>query len=250
MCYTNPHDGIEALGRRFFRRCLALRLRPCVVTKRTVFKWQETFWQRLRALFEREFRPAFVQAGLLGAEEELSHLLSDAATMCIVGWAEGGFGFVALNYDGDLLTDELAEVHGGPAFISSVLHGVPPGQGADEEREVRMYEACHGTIADEWQRHSDGEATRVNPLGLAEALLRAMADAEAVEEGEGAEPGPVARWTERARAELHAELASSCLCPRAGDRTAFAGEGCAACGKAGWTTESLIGAVAARLHGA
>ena len=72
MCYTNPHDGIEALGRRFFRRCLALRLRPCVVTKRTVFKWQETFWQRLRALFEREFRPAFVQARLLGAEEELS----------------------------------------------------------------------------------------------------------------------------------------------------------------------------------
>ena len=94
MCYTNPHDGIEALGRRFFRRCLALRLRPCVVTKRTVFKWQETFWQRLRSLFEREFRPAFVQAGLLGAEEELSHLLSDAATMCIVRWAEGGFGLV------------------------------------------------------------------------------------------------------------------------------------------------------------
>ena len=105
------------------------------------------------------------------------------------------------------------------------------------------------TIADEWQRHSDGEATRVNPLGLAEALLRAMADAEAVEEGEDAEPGPVARWTERARAELHAELANSCLCPRAGDRAAFAGESCAACGKAGWSTESLIGAVAARLHG-
>ena len=35
------------------------------------------------------------------------HLISDAATMQLVRWTDGGFGMAAHNYDGDMLTDEM-----------------------------------------------------------------------------------------------------------------------------------------------
>jgi hypothetical protein len=37
-------------------------------------------------------------------------LRSDAATMQIIRWTKGGFGMAAHNYDGDMLTDEVAQV--------------------------------------------------------------------------------------------------------------------------------------------
>jgi hypothetical protein len=49
------------------------------------------------------------QAGLL-PQGELQHLISDAATMQIIRWTGGGFGMAAHNYDGDMLTDEVAQV--------------------------------------------------------------------------------------------------------------------------------------------
>ena len=39
-------------------------------------------------------------------------LFSDAATMQIIRWTKGGFGMAAHNYDGDMLTDEVAQVRG------------------------------------------------------------------------------------------------------------------------------------------
>ena len=299
VCYTNPYDNVTALGRSFFSRCLTLRLRPAVVTKQTVFKWQAPFWEILERLFEAEYRPIFVSAGLVREGEPLTHLLSDAATMCVVRWSpEGGFGMCALNYDGDLLTDELAEVHGGPAFLTSVLHGVleaerassedpsgpsgsdslsdawPNSDGESEDlaegggavqQEMRMYEACHGTIADAWLAYQKGSPTRVNCLGLAEGLLAAMADAEAVQlqhrqaaggagggGGGGGEEDvvawPVEAFVTEARRAMHSELAASCLCPVS---LSVSEVGCCGeCGKQNWTTDSLIDAVAVRLHGA
>ena len=55
---------------------------------------------------------------------ELQHLISDAATMQIIRWTRGGFGMSAHNYDGDMLTDEVAQVHRSPGFITSNLVGV------------------------------------------------------------------------------------------------------------------------------
>ena len=131
-----------------------------------------------------------------------------------------------------------------------------------------MYEACHGTASDAWHAHQRGSATRINPLGLAEALLAAMEDAERVEHTEAgaaaeappnglrSQPGapvqgverPVAAFVRTVRQALHEQLAQSCLCrasPVLGHDTAVR---CAACGKCAWTTDSLIQAVATRLH--
>ena len=93
---------------------------PC----ETVFKWQEPFWEIMKEVFDDEFKTKFVDAKIMAEGAELTHFLSDAATMKLVVWTDGGFGMAAHNYDGDVLTDELAQVHMSPGFITSNLVGV------------------------------------------------------------------------------------------------------------------------------
>lgn len=97
------------------------------------------------------------------------HLISDAATMQIIRWTKGGFGMAAHNYDGDMLTDEIAQVHRSPGFITSNLIGK-----REDGVLIKEFEASHGTVADLWQMHLDGKETSMNPLGMIEALMGAM----------------------------------------------------------------------------
>uniref|UniRef100_A0A7S1KX81 EF-hand domain-containing protein n=1 Tax=Alexandrium catenella TaxID=2925 RepID=A0A7S1KX81_ALECA len=100
---------------------------------------------------------------------DLVHLISDAATMQIIRWTGGGFGMACHNYDGDMLTDEVAQVHRSPGFITSNLVGK-----SDDGTLIKEFEASHGTVADLWHAHLRGEETSMNPLGMVVALLGAM----------------------------------------------------------------------------
>jgi len=67
------------------------------------------------------------------------------------------------------LTDEVAQVHRSPGFITSNLVGC-----AADGSLIKEFEASHGTVADLWNQHLRGEPTSFNPLGMAEALMGAM----------------------------------------------------------------------------
>ena len=111
VTYHNPLDNVVPLAHHFFKRCLKARVTPYVVTKKTVFKWQEGFWTAMKDVFDEHYREDFRAKGLLEVSGgELMHLISDAATMQIIRWTDGGFGMAAHNYDGDMLTDEVAQV--------------------------------------------------------------------------------------------------------------------------------------------
>lgn len=170
VTYHNPLDNVDALAHHFFSRCLEAKVVPYVVTKKTVFKWQEGFWQIMKNVFDEFYHEKFLKAGLLEKTgQQLQHLISDAATMQIIRWTGGGFGMAAHNYDGDMLTDEVAQIHRSPGFITSNLIG----KKADGTM-IKEYEASHGTVADLWHMHLRGEETSLNPLGLAEALIGAL----------------------------------------------------------------------------
>jgi len=110
------------------------------------------------------------QAGLLDSTGgELQHLISDAATMQLIRWTDGAFGMAAHNYDGDMLTDEVAQIHRSPGFITSNLIGKTA-----DGRLIKEFEASHGTVSDLWASHLAGKETSLNPLGLVEALIGAM----------------------------------------------------------------------------
>ena len=67
----------------------------------------------------------------------------------------------AHNYDGDMLTDEVAQVHRSPGFITSSLLGK-----TDDDIVIKEFEASHGTVSDLWHAHNRGEETSMNPLGM------------------------------------------------------------------------------------
>ena len=173
VVYHNPLDNVEALAHHFFSRTLKAGVTPYVVTKKTVFKWQEPFWAIHKKVFDENYKAKFLEKGLLeNTGGELQHLISDAATMQIIRWTRGGFGMSAHNYDGDMLTDEVAQVHRSPGFITSNLVGRN-----DDGTLIKEFEASHGTVSDLWHAHLRGEATSFNPLGMAEAIMGALAHA-------------------------------------------------------------------------
>lgn len=71
--------------------------------------------------------------------------------------------------DGDMLTDEIAQVHRSPGFITSTLVGK-----RDDGTMIKEHEASHGTVTDLWDAHLRGEETSLNPLGLVDALVSSM----------------------------------------------------------------------------
>ncbi|CAD7966660.1 unnamed protein product [Amoebophrya sp. A120] len=229
VTYHNPLDNVEALAHHFFGRCLEAKVTPYVVTKKTVFKWQEGFWQKMKKVFDEHYLEKYQQAGLLDkCGNQLQHLISDAATMQIIRWTGGGFGMAAHNYDGDMLTDEVAQVHRSPGFITSNLIG----QKADGTM-IKEYEASHGTVADLWHMHLRGEETSLNPLGLAEAMIGAIQHASklGMDKGDCPDAQKLIDWSNGLRDSMHA-----CMVAGAGTRDL--------CGPSGLTTEQFIDAVA------
>jgi isocitrate dehydrogenase len=231
VTYTNPLDGVPDLAHIFFERCLLNKCTPYIVTKKTVFKWQEGFWARCEAVFNEHYKQKFLDAGLLGAcGGQLRHIISDAACMQIIRWHDGGFGMACHNYDGDMLTDEVAQVHRSPGFINSSLIGK-----AADGRLIKEFEASHGTVADMWEAHLAGKETSLNPLGLVEALVSAMSHAADLRP-EDKDSAAIKDFAQRLRKAMHAAMVSGM-----GTRDLQ--------GPTGLTTEEFVDHVAGRLAG-
>jgi len=168
---------------------------------------------------------------------ELVHLISDAATMQLIRWTDGGFGMAAHNYDGDMLTDQIAQVHRSPGFITSNLVGVN-----DDGSYIKEFEASHGTVSDLWHDHLAGKETSLNPLGLVEAMIGAMQHAAVLDAQNNPEDSTkiatemkIMNFTETLREAMHNTF-------RYGQGTRDMS------GPSGFTTEDFIAKVAWRLQ--
>ena len=74
-------DNVDDLAHHFFKRCLEAKITPYVVTKKTVFKWQEGFWTKMKNVFDEHYLEDFKKAGLLKhTNNELQHLISGSCS--------------------------------------------------------------------------------------------------------------------------------------------------------------------------
>lgn len=165
VTYFDPLDTVKDMANSFFSRALAAGCAPIVTTKKTVFAWQELFWQIFERVFKEQFADKFKAAGIA----PLKHEITDAMEMKLLRWKDGKFAVAAHNYDGDMLTDLLSEVHRSAGFISSALTGV-----AKDGALIMEFEASHGTVTDMEQARLAGKETSLNPIGLVDALIKAM----------------------------------------------------------------------------
>lgn len=178
VTYDIPLSTVLDQSHHFFSRCLEAGVTPYITTKRTVFKWQEEYWKIAKSVYDDHYRAKFKAKDVFSYDAngqksyELSHLLTDDATMKLIKWREGNFGMMALNYDGDMLTDEMGEIHAGnPGLTSSVLIGK-----ADDGTKIYEFEASHGTMANSYKRYLAGnlDRVRIQPLGMIYALCGAI----------------------------------------------------------------------------
>ena len=168
VTYHNPLDNVEKMAHHFFSRAFEANVTPYVVTKKTVFKWQEEFWSIMKKVFDEHYKEKFNNHNLLD-RGELTHVISDAACMKLVAWKDGGYAMASHNYDGDMLTDLMSQVHRSPGFISSCLVGIN-----DDGTKIKEFEASHGTVSDMYYRMKQGIETSLNPVGMVFALKEAI----------------------------------------------------------------------------
>ena len=136
-----------------------------------------------------------------------------------------------------MLTDQIAQVHRSPGFITSNLVGVSD----DGSTLIKEFEASHGTVTDLWNDHLAGKETSLNPLGLVEALLGAMTHAAKLE----ADAKPKERKVQEMKefVDNYAKTLREAL-----HNTFRYGQGTRdMCGPTGFTTEDFIAKVAWRL---
>lgn len=134
------------------------------------------------------------------------------------------------------MTDQIAQVHRSPGFITSNLVGRN-----DDGTLIKEFEASHGTVSDLWHDHLTGKETSLNPLGLVEAMIGAMEHAAVldVERNAGDKAKEVAKdqifnFTTTLRKAIHNTF-------RYGQGTRDMS------GPSGFTTEDFIAKVAWRL---
>jgi isocitrate dehydrogenase len=137
----------------------------------------------------------------------------------------------AHNYDGDMLTDEIAQIHRSPGFITSNLIGKN-----EDGTLIKEFEASHGTVADMWHEHLIGKETSLNPLGLVEALIGAMNHSALLAADAGADAAPVTDFTALMRASMEKAFVSGL-----GTRDLV--------GPSGLTTEQFVDCVGALMEG-
>ena len=136
------------------------------------------------------------------------------------------------------MTDQIAQVHRSPGFITSNLVG----KNEEDGSLIKEFEASHGTVSDLWHEHLAGRPTSLNPLGLVEAMIGAMehaatldAEKNPADESKQINKDKIFNFTTTLRTALHNTF-------RYGQGTRDMS------GPSGFTTEDFIDKVAWRLQ--
>ena len=146
----NIEQSIASFARACFQFALDQKKELWFSTKDTISKtYDHTFKDIFAEIYENEFRGKFEEAGI----SYFYTLIDDAVARVIR--SEGGFIWACKNYDGDVMSDMLANGFGSLAMMTSVLVS-PDG--------VYEYEAAHGTVQRHYYKHLAGEPTTTNPI--------------------------------------------------------------------------------------
>jgi isocitrate dehydrogenase len=149
MGMFNTDKSITSFAQAVFTYALGEKLNIWFNTKDTISKKYHT---RFREIFQQEADAR--KADLDAAGITYSYYLIDDAVAQVLK-SEGGHLWACMNYDGDVMSDMVAEGFGSLGLMTSVL--VSP----DGKYE---YEAAHGTVTRHFRRHQKGEETSTNSV--------------------------------------------------------------------------------------
>jgi isocitrate dehydrogenase len=158
----NLDQSIIDFARAVFRYALLENFPVVHTTKNTVLKrYDGRFKDIFQEIYEKEFAAEMKQKGLW-----YEHRLIDDMVAQILKW-EGGFVWACKNYDGDVMSDLVAQGFGSLGLMTSVLL-CPDG-------ETLEAEAAHGTVTRHYREYLQGKKPSTNPIASIFAWTRALA---------------------------------------------------------------------------
>ena len=161
LSYFNVDDSIIDFAKSCFNYSLKRKLPLFLSTKNTILqKYDERFKNVFDSLYKKEFKKKFDRKKL-----SYQHRLIDDMVACMMKWS-GGFLWACKNYDGDVMSDLIAQGYGSLGLMTSVLQS-PDGK-------VLETEAAHGTVTSHYRQHKKGLDTSTNPIASIFAWTRGL----------------------------------------------------------------------------
>jgi len=161
MTMYNIDHSIIGFARACFTYGLNLDWSVYLSTKNTILKiYDGRFKHLFQKVFEEEFVDKFQKKNIV-----YEHRLIDEMVASSLKW-EGGFIWACKNYDGDVLSDHVAQGFGSLGMMSSVLMS-PDGKTIESE-------AAHGTVTRHYRLHQQGKETSTNPIASIFAWARGL----------------------------------------------------------------------------
>ncbi len=161
LAYFNVFDSIIDFANSCFNFALKRNIPVFLSTKNTILQqYDESFKNIFDEVFLKKFKLKFKEKNLI-----YQHRLIDDMVACLMKWS-GGFLWACKNYDGDVMSDLVAQGFGSLGLMTSVLQS-PDGK-------ILKTEAAHGTVTSHFRQHQNSLDTSTNPIASIFAWTRAL----------------------------------------------------------------------------
>ena len=161
ISYFNIDSSIKDFAHSCFNFAIKRKIPLFLSTKNTILqKYDEKFKSIFEDIYEEQFKDKFNEYNIT-----YQHRLIDDMVACIMKWS-GGFIWACKNYDGDVMSDLVAQGYGSLGLMTSVLQS-PDGK-------ILETEAAHGTVTSHYRQHQNGLETSTNPVASIFAWTRAL----------------------------------------------------------------------------
>eukprot|EP01097_Dermamoeba_algensis_P000701 TRINITY_DN1247_c0_g1_i2.p1 TRINITY_DN1247_c0_g1~~TRINITY_DN1247_c0_g1_i2.p1 ORF type:complete len:451 (-),score=106.00 TRINITY_DN1247_c0_g1_i2:156-1337(-) len=157
----NTDASITGFAHSSFQFALQAKYPLYLSTKNTILKkYDGRFKDIFQELYEKEYKEKFEKAGICE-----HRLIDDLVAQTLKG--SGGFVWACKNYDGDVMSDLVAQGFGSLGMMTSVLI-CPDGKTLESE-------AAHGTVTRHYRMWQQGKETSTNPIASIYAWTRGLA---------------------------------------------------------------------------
>ncbi|EEB09179.2 isocitrate dehydrogenase Idp1 [Schizosaccharomyces japonicus yFS275] len=162
MAMYNTDESIKGFAHSSFQMALQKNMPLFLCTKNTILKkYDGRFKDFFQEIYESTYKKDFEKKGL----SYQHRLIDDMVAQAVKG--HGGFVWACKNYDGDVLSDIVAQAYGSLGLMTSVLIN-PNGRTFESE-------AAHGTVQRHYMQHLKGKKTSTNSIASIFAWTRGLA---------------------------------------------------------------------------
>mmetsp|Transcript_36753 Transcript_36753/g.69179 ORF Transcript_36753/g.69179 Transcript_36753/m.69179 type:complete len:454 (-) Transcript_36753:2653-4014(-) len=162
MAMYNTVESIEGFAKSCFEYSLQKEWDLFLSTKNTILKkYDGMFKDVFERVFEQEYKQKFEAKGIAYNHRLIDDMVAQAIK------SDGGFVWACKNYDGDVMSDMVAQGFGSLGLMTSMLQC--------PDNKTVLSESVHGTVARHYRVHQKGGETSTNSIALIYTWSRGLA---------------------------------------------------------------------------